>query len=150
MRAKFQVLIIPYIISEKSIKYIIFRRKDMRVWQGLAGGGEDQESPMEAAKREANEEFNIGYDSKFEQLDSMSSVPAYFFKEASKEWGDEVFAIPEFSFAVEIQDLKNLKISDEHTKFKICTYRQARKMLKWESNKMALWELNERLKRSIE
>ena len=59
MRAPFQVLVIPYKIINNEILYGIFLRSDMKVWQTISGGGEDDESPIEAAKREANEEAGI-------------------------------------------------------------------------------------------
>ena len=51
MRAPFQVLVIPYKIINNEILYGIFLRSDMKVWQTISGGGEDDESPIEAAKR---------------------------------------------------------------------------------------------------
>jgi len=51
MRAPYQVLIFPYIIIGDSIQYAIFNRSDYGYWQGIAGGGEDGETPIESAKR---------------------------------------------------------------------------------------------------
>lgn len=56
MRAPYQVLIFPYIKTDESIQYGIFNRSDYGYWQGIAGGGEDGETPIESAKREAFEE----------------------------------------------------------------------------------------------
>ena len=39
-RAKYQVLVIPYHVEKENIKYCIFKRSDMDVWQFIAGGGE--------------------------------------------------------------------------------------------------------------
>lgn len=56
-RSQFQVLIIPYRIARDGTpEYVVTKRSDMDAWQFLSGGGEDQETPMEAARREANEE----------------------------------------------------------------------------------------------
>ncbi len=57
MRAPYQVLIFPYIKTDDSIQYAIFNRSDYGYWQGIAGGGEDGEIPIESAKREAFEEY---------------------------------------------------------------------------------------------
>ncbi|MED2150943.1 NUDIX pyrophosphatase, partial [Bacillus thuringiensis] len=50
MRAPYQVLIFPYIKTVDSIQYAIFNRSDYGYWQGIAGGGEDGEIPIESAK----------------------------------------------------------------------------------------------------
>ena len=53
-RAKYQVLVIPYHIENGNVKYCIFKRNDMKVWQFIAGGGEDEdETIIISAKREA-------------------------------------------------------------------------------------------------
>jgi len=74
-RAKFQVLVIPYMVQKDQIKYCTFLRSDMNIWQFIAGGGEDDETPIEAAKREAHEEANIAYSNQYYILDTCSSIP---------------------------------------------------------------------------
>ncbi len=58
-RAPCQVLVLPYYRTDKATEYAIFRRTDAGYWQGIAGGGEDEETPLPAAKREAQEETSI-------------------------------------------------------------------------------------------
>ena len=83
-RAKYQVLVIPYHIENGNVKYCIFKRNDMKVWQFIAGGGEDEdETIIISAKREAYEEANIDMDCKYSVLDTQNSIPTYCFKEAS-------------------------------------------------------------------
>ena len=75
-RAKYQVLVIPYHIENGNVKYCIFKRNDMKVWQFIAGGGEDEdETIIISAKREAYEEANIGMDCKYSVLDTQNSIP---------------------------------------------------------------------------
>ena len=38
-------------------------------------------------------------------------------------------------------------LGDEHSEIKWASYEEAKELLKFDSNKNALWELNERLKR---
>jgi len=46
-RAPFQILVFPYIILKNGKReYAIFRRKDDLEWQGIAGGGEANETPL--------------------------------------------------------------------------------------------------------
>lgn len=47
-----QVLVIPYKMINGKAEYCIFKRSDALYWQFIAGGGEDKETPLEAAKRE--------------------------------------------------------------------------------------------------
>ena len=143
-RAKFQVLIIPFRILENDIlEFAVAKRSDMEVWQFLSGGGEDDETPLKAAKREANEEGKIPYDFKMIKLDSVASIPATIFK-AHKDWGKDVFVIPEYSFGVDVKDQK-LVLSSEHTEIKWLKYEDAIAVLKFDSNKTALYELNKRI-----
>ena len=54
--------------------------------------------------------------------------------------------IKENTFAVKIKDC-DIKLSNEHKEYKWVEYDEAMEKLKYDSNKTALWELNERLKR---
>ena len=58
MRAPFQILAIPYRIVDGTPMYCVFHRADHDQWQFIAGGGEDNETPLAAAKRET---FSIRY-----------------------------------------------------------------------------------------
>lgn len=145
-RAKYQVLVIPYYAEEKCVKYCIFRRRDMEVWQFIAGGGESEDgSVLDSAKREAYEEANIAMNEKFVQLDTLSSIPSNCFRNAAKLWGEACLVIPEYTFAVRLNSTE-LKISHEHTEYEWVTYETAGKRLQYDSNKTALWELDNRIR----
>ena len=75
-RAPFQCLILPYIIEDEVIKYGVFKRSDHGFWQFISGGGEDNETPLEAAHRECFEEAEIPTDIPIYQMDSTCSIPA--------------------------------------------------------------------------
>lgn len=142
MRAEHQVLVLGYIKSG-IIKYLVMEREDLRIWQFVSGGGESDEIPVESASREFLEETGKDIDG-FIKLDTMASIPAYFFKEHRNK--SDLYVVPEFSFAVELFDEK-IKLSDEHISYKFLPYEECREMLKYDSNRTALYELNERLKR---
>jgi len=74
-RAPFQVLIFPFHRTDSNLEYAIFRRADAGYWQGVAGGGEGEETPLEAARREAKEEAGISPESPFTALDAVSNKP---------------------------------------------------------------------------
>lgn len=119
--------------------FCILRRADSSYWQFIAGGGENGETPIEAAKRETFEE--IGVEPKnIQQLTCIAYVPAEVIaKNKRQHWDKNTFVIPEYSFAFEC-DLEPT-LSNEHTEYKWLTYDEARKLLKWDSNKVAMYEI---------
>jgi len=143
MRAPFQVLVIPYRWMETTPEFAVFRRSDAGWWQFVAGGGEDGEAPLQAAQRETSEEIGVANVSLI-PLDSMATVPKNCFK-AAQSWGNGLYVIPEYCFAVDVRD-SDLRLSQEHAEVRWATYDDAASLLKWDSNRNALWELNERLR----
>jgi dATP pyrophosphohydrolase len=142
-RAPFQILVFPFrILPDKKILYAVFKRSDTGYWQGIAGGGEDDETPLEAAKRESSEEAGIDPDNNYIKLDSFSTIPAVGI--SGLIWGEDILVVPQYCFGVEVAD-KDLRLSGEHDEFKWLGYDKAREILHWDSNKNALWELNQRL-----
>lgn len=124
-------------------EFVLFCRSDSGVWQGLAGGGEDNETPIAAAKREAFEEAGIKPECPFIALDSTASIPAHIFFESSL-WGDEVYVVPEHAFGVEVSG-QLLRIGEEHTAKRWLPYETASRLVEFDSNRIALWELNQRI-----
>ena len=144
-RAKYQVLVLPYKKLDDEILYCIFKRSDIGVWQFIAGGGEDEDtSPLISAKREAYEEAHISSDAKYDSLETKCSISTECFKAARLAWGESCLVIPEYCFAVEIADGK-IDISQEHTCFEWVDYQTAVQRLKYDSNKVALWELENKI-----
>lgn len=146
-RAPFNVLIFPYNKNSAGIAYAVFRRSDSPddFWQALSGGGQDTETHLEAARREAWEEARISPDHPFKRLASQASIPVEN-PERRNLWGESVIVIPEYCFAVEVER-SVVKISEEHTEYRWLGFSEARDLLRHMSNKIALWELNERFLR---
>lgn len=150
-RAPFQVLVFPYrVAGSDAILYAVFRRapSDGGYWQGIAGGGEIGESPLEAARREAFEEAEIKESSDFIRLESLTMIPVVNIV-GDFEWGEDVLVVPEYSFGVRVEQ-EQFKLSKEHADVRWVDYETARRMLHWDSNKNALWELNCRVTRKKE
>lgn len=141
-RAPFQVLAIPYIINKNNISYCIFQRSDSSYWQGISGGGEDMEKPEEAVLREIKEEANIS-PIKLTRLQTISSIPVYIFRD-SNLWGNDFYVILEYCFGIQIENA-DITISCEHDKYLWCNYDEAYRLLKYDSNRTALWELNQKI-----
>lgn len=140
MREPYQILSIPYRVVDGKPLFCILRRADSSYWQFIAGGGENGETPTQAAKRETIEE--IGVDPiNIKQLTCIAYVPAEVIDESRRQhWDKNTVVIPEYSFAFECDS--ELTLSNEHTEYKGLTYNDARKLLKWDSNKVAMYEIN--------
>jgi dATP pyrophosphohydrolase len=144
-RAPFQVLVLPFRRSpEGDWQYGLLRRSDDGNWQGVAGGGEDDERPFEAALREVEEEagWPAAKVTLFD-LDTRDSVQAACFA-ARPLWPADLYVVPQHFFAMNAGTLE-FELSDEHTEFAWFCYEAAYQALRFDSNKTALWELRERL-----
>jgi len=143
-RAPFQVLVYPYYQDGEQIEYAIFHRRDNGIWQAVAGGGEGNETPLEAARREAYEEAGLPSDSQLLRLDTVEPVPAVEFK-AHREWGEQVYVIPQYCFGLRAVT-KELRLCGEHTEYRWVDYAQAMRLIHYDGNRTALWELECRLR----
>lgn len=145
-RARYQVLVLPYYKYNDKINYCIFKRKDTNIWQFIAGGGEDEDvSILSSAKREAFEEAGIGENKKYSKLETQCSISTDCFPKARLIWDESCLVIPEYAFAVEVSDT-NLEISNEHTEYEWVDYGTAVRRVKYDSNRVALWELDNKIK----
>ena len=142
-RAPFQVLVLPFRRISNTVQYAIFSRSDDEAWQGIAGGGDDGESPMQAARRELMEESALPDLLPLSPLDCLAMVSRSHFP-AHVHWSSDIFVIPEFAFGVDAGD-REIKTSNEHKCYIWTDFDSAFKLLKWDSNRTALWELNERI-----
>ena len=144
MRACFQVLTIPYRYGSGRWEFAVLKRGDAGYWQFVAGGGEEGETPIQAARREAAEEAGIDAEAAFAVLDTVASIPRECFPEAA-DWPAYMYVIPEHCFATDVGEAE-LHLSHELMELRWVGFDEARAMLKWDSNRTALYELNERLK----
>ena len=135
-RAPFQVLIFLRRNNHGATEYLLLRRADMGVWQGVAGGGEGDETPVEAAIRETVEETGVRISSviDLESVEMLSVLDvAGFYR-----WGHDVELIPEHSFLADVPFDAPIQLSCEHTEYLWCDLQQALELLEWDSNKKAL------------
>jgi dihydroneopterin triphosphate diphosphatase len=122
-------------------------RRRAAIGKQSPAGGENNETPLQAAKREAEEEAGIGPEVEFLRLDSSATVPVV--KVCGFKWGLNVLVIPEYCFGARLST-QHILLSNEHTEHRWVPYGEAHEMLHWESNKNALWELDYRLRHDVE
>ena len=143
MRAPFQILAIPYRVVEGTPSYCVFHRSDHGQWQFIAGGGEDLETPAEAAVREISEEGGV-FGVKVIPLTSMCYIRADIFpKRHLYGWPEDVYVLPEYAFGFAC--VEEIKLSHEHTECVWLSFEDAYAKLQWDSNRTALYELHCRL-----
>lgn len=160
MRTPFNILALPYYQTEDGeFLFAVLKRSDcylsservvvmekiagsVPIYQGIAGGVEEGESYLEAAKREVYEESGTWCDELI-SLDSRASVPANIFP-ASDKWGKDTYVVQEISFGARFKTMK-IELSHEHLGFEWLCFEEAHRKLTFDSNKVALWELKERL-----
>jgi len=141
-RAPFQVLVLPFRRTPDP-EYAIFRRMDDRQWQGVAGGGESGETPLAAASRELAEES--GLTGPVYRLDCRDTVPARYFS-AWPTWPAGTYVVEQYFFAA-AAGTEKIVLSDEHSQYVWLSYQDADRLLRYDSNRTALWELDQRLAR---
>ena len=145
-RAPFNVAVFPYRpASDSSFEFALLKRADAGFWQGVSGGGEDDETPVEAARRETLEETGISPDAEFLPLDTIEYIRVVEYKfRGDDPWGADVYVIPQYWFGVLVDD-SQIVLSHEHTEYCWLRYKDADRLLKFDGNRTALWELNQRL-----
>ena len=143
-RAPFQILAIPFCQTDDGLRVAILRRADTVVWQFVAGGGEDDETPLQAARREIMEELGV-VGAPVYPLDTRCSIPANCFRDCAL-WGERCLVIPEYAFAVRVR-MDAIRLSHEHSALQWETAEDAAAQLRYDSNRTALYELKERLAR---
>lgn len=150
-RLPLQVLVLPFRRrGDGEIEYAIFKRGDRRddCWQGVAGGAEDGESADQAARREAMEEAGTPPEADLIALDAVASIPAKHFAHRHL-WAPDLYVVTERAFGMCLSGAGPISLSVEHTEYRWVSYNEAARLLRWDSNKTALWELNERLSRGM-
>lgn len=118
-----------------SLKVLILKRTLERsgYWQPVCGGVEKGEELIETVLRVVSEETGIK---------SIRSVVDLEYKFTYKETKKGVLMdMQDFCFAVEIENIFDVKLSDEHEEYKWCSHTEAKEYLKWEHNLNALEKL---------
>lgn len=140
-----QVHIFLYRYTQNGYEYAIFQRSDMpECWQGVCGGLENSETLLEGARRELFEEAGISQKLPLYQLESISYLPDNIFSQKARAtWGKNIVVVPMYFFAVPFDG--TVQLSHEHTTVEWLEYDAAYDRIYFKDQKIALYELNERL-----
>ena len=147
MRQPCSVLVFPFRRDADGPLFAVFRRSDDSNWQSVAGGVEGDETLVEAARRETAEEAAITTRHPLYKLDMVSGVAKTWFA-ARKYWPDDLYIVEKHFFGMDVTDEADaIALSREHDDFRWTTYDNAESMLRYDDDKTALWELDERIRR---
>lgn len=144
MRQPYSIHVFLYHRNEHGIwEYAIFQHANRPyIWQGIAGGVEEEETFEQAARRAVLENAGITLAATLYRLDTISFLPSHVFPE-HHTWGNDVLVCPMTHFAAAYDG--KIIMSKEHKNIKWCTYQAAYNEMYWHDQKTALWELNQRL-----
>ena len=141
MRAPFQVIVFPYRMQNAELQFLIGKRADGGYWQAISGGGEHAENPLAAAQRELHEETGLK-GKNWVHLESMCTLPKIYYR-GHENWTDVKHVIPEYAFMAQCSGIEI--ISHEHTELRWVSADEAHLLLKYDSNRNALWEACQRI-----
>ncbi|MFD3157900.1 NUDIX domain-containing protein [Haloimpatiens sp. FM7330] len=121
--------------SKKKFRILILKRIPERsgYWQPVCGGIEEGEEPIEAVKREVFEETGL------RNIKNIIDLQYDFIYKEPKN--GKLMNMKDMCFALEVDDIFDVVLSDEHEKYKWCSKDEAKEYLKWEHNRVALEKL---------
>ncbi|MEV0165290.1 NUDIX hydrolase [Nonomuraea fuscirosea] len=145
MRRPVNVIVIVF---RAGPEYAVFQRADDGHGQSVSGGVEQGEDLVAAARRESAEESGLPVSmAPLYRLDMVSGVEKACFA-AAAHWPDDLYIVPKHYFALDITGLGEIVLSDEHRAVRWMAYGDARTALRYDDDRTALWELDQRLRRS--
>lgn len=126
---------IVYRVEGKRPIFLLLKRTaiDGDFWQPVTGGVEDNETDLDALKREIKEETSI------REVISISKAIYQF------SWQRDGITRQETAYGV-LVDQAPITLSQEHTEYRWCYYDDAIKLLQHQSNQEALQRLASLLK----
>ena len=123
----------------RQYEYAMLQRSDNPLyWQGVSGGVRDKETPKQAALRVSAYEAGTPANSTIYEQHFKTFLPRTIF--SGVDWHQDILLVPQYYFAIPFSG--NLRLSEQHTAYKWCGYEEAMRLIYWQSQQTALFELN--------
>src|ERR1700744_1199080 len=146
VRQPLEVVVVPFRVTAAGPGYAVFRRVEHGWWPGVAGGVEDGEDLVAAARRETAEEAGLAGGGPVYKLDMASGVARIWFA-ASRHWPSGLYIGAKHNFAMDgTGEPAPVVLSHEHSDFRWAPYGEASAALRYDDDKTALWELDARIR----
>ncbi|SEH02390.1 dATP pyrophosphohydrolase [Nonomuraea solani] len=147
MREPYNVVVYVFRTVAGGPEYAVFQRSDDGHWQGVSGGGEAGEDPPATARRESAEEAGLPETAPLYELDMISGVEKECFA-AAASWPEGLYIVTKHYFAIDVTSQEDeIVLSGEHRAVGWLAYEAAREILRYDDDRTALWELDQRLRR---
>lgn len=148
MRQPVSVLVYPAMYDNSRWKYLLLRRVPQpklgfeSFWQGVTGGLEEGETPLQAAARELSEETGF-IDIELKYVDYSYSFPIR--KEWRHKYALDAKDIVEHVFVAYVDLNQTPRLSKEHDEYQWCSLQEAMSLLKYPENLTGLQRCEEYL-----
>ena len=139
------VLVYPFVRGEPDTLFLVLKRRDNGIWQGVSGGVEGSESSLETAARELGEELGIVEPPPIVALTMYSGQRRTDFS-VHHAWPAEVYIVEKRFFAVDLTELGGrVTLSEEHTECRWLPFGEAHDLIEYSDDRTGLWELHRRI-----
>ena len=139
------VLVYPYVRQDEGALFLVLKRTDNGIWQGVSGGVEDAESLTETVHRELREELGLAEPPPVVPLTMFSGARRTDFS-AQHAWPPQVYIVEKHFFAADFTRLGlEIRLSEEHTDFAWLPFQDAHDRLAYSDDRTGLWEAWQRI-----
>ena len=138
------ILVYPFVRDTEPL-FLILRRADNGIWQGVSGGVEGSESSEEAAVRELGEELGLFDPPPILPLTMLSGARRTDFT-VHHIWPDDVYIVEKRFFGIDLSERgTEVVLSEEHTEYAWLPFGRAHELLEYSDDRTGLWELHRRI-----
>jgi dATP pyrophosphohydrolase len=139
------ILVYPFVRSDVHPLFLILKRADNGIWQGVSGGVEDAESEIETAVRELREELGLVRPPPIIPLTMFSGARRTQFS-VHHLWPPQIYIVEKRFFAVDLSSRgQDVTLSDEHADCAWLPFEEAHDRLEYSDDRTGLWELHQRI-----